>query len=114
MARKKPATTATTPPAAPESDRLLTRASVSEDSGFTPETLSRWHSAGYGPPAKPKRLLRRSEVSARAGFTVETLSRWAAAGHGPKCIMVGRCARYPEDEFERWIESLSASTSASE
>jgi predicted DNA-binding transcriptional regulator AlpA len=51
MARKKPATTATTPPAAPESDPLLTRAYVSEDSGFTPETLSRWHSAGYGPPA---------------------------------------------------------------
>jgi predicted DNA-binding transcriptional regulator AlpA len=55
--------------------------------------------------AEMTRLLTEKDIVARTNVPAKTWQHHRLNGTGPEYIKIGRLVRYPEDEFEAWLES---------
>jgi len=53
---------------------------------------------------KPERLNTSKEIAKRLQLSIAWLNREAWLGTGPPFIKIGNNRRYPENEFQAWLE----------
>jgi excisionase family DNA binding protein len=58
-------------------------------------------------------LLDRKETARRMSCTTRHLERLIAEGKGPPSIKVGRLRRWPESQFDKWIQTMIEAERAS-
>ena len=61
---------------------------------------------------KPDRLIDLTDIMERTGLGRSTIYKLISKGDFPRQIKVGKCTKWRESDFNRWIDGLSPGDAA--